>query len=71
MRHWWRIGVAASVAAAVAVVFASGVLTVDLGTSGEQAAAAEPDQERVERDVRVAPSLVAVAIGQLDEGDGD
>lgn len=71
VKHWWRIGVAASAAAAVAVVFASGVLIIDVGTSGEQATAAEPNQVGVERNVRVAPSLVAVAIGQLDEGDGD
>ena len=46
VRHWWRIGVAAS------------------------AAAVEPSEERVHGDARVTPSLVAVAIGQLDEGDG-
>lgn len=41
--------------------------TIDIGTSGQSAAAEAEEHDRE----RVQPTLVAVAIGQLDEADSD
>ena len=62
MKRVLGIGVVGSIVAVVAAVFASGALTVDVGTSGTAASA---DSERNEE--RVRPTMVAVAIGQVEE----
>ena len=63
MKRLMKIGVLGGVLAVAVALFASGIVTIDIGTSGEPAAAA-PEERDGEH---ARPSLVAVAIGQLVE----
>jgi len=63
MKRWWKTGVIAGAGVFVTALFAMGIVSVRIG-SGDSALAAPGDAP-------ATPTLVAVAIGQLQEESGE
>ncbi len=63
MKRWWNVGLLAGALGIVATLLASGVVSLRVGSGDHALAAANTPQAK--------PSLVAVAIGQLKESNGD
>ncbi len=63
MKRWCKVGLLTGALGIVAMLLASGVVSLRVGSGDHVLAAANTPQ--------VKPSLVAVAIGQLNESNGD
>lgn len=73
MNRLWKIGALTAAIAVAAAALASGLVSIRVGSPGEGALAAPSEADASANTARpfAPPSLVAVAIGQLEEEDGE
>lgn len=70
MKRLWKIGALAGTVAVVATALASGIVSVQIG-GGSGALAAPVDSSAAPDAAVVRPTLIAAAIGQIEEADGE